>query len=63
MEGDGPLNGTAKELGIVLLSDDPVAADATLARKLGFIPNRIPYIRAAGNFLGNLDEHNFAWLS
>ena len=63
MEGDGPLNGTAKELGIVLLSDDPVTADATLARMLGFIPNRIPYIRAAGGFLGNLDEHNFLWLS
>src|SRR5215831_5718420 len=63
MEGDGPLNGTAKELGIVLLSDDPVAADATLARMLGFIPNRIPYIRAAGGFLGNLHDHNFLWLS
>jgi uncharacterized protein (DUF362 family) len=63
MKGDGPLNGTAKELGMVLLSDDPVAADATLARTLGFIPNRIPYIRAAGGFLGNLDEHNFVWLS
>src|SRR5262245_52551073 len=63
MEGDGPLNGTAKELGIVLLSDDPVAADATLARMLGFIPNRISYIRAAGGFLGNLDEHNYLWLS
>jgi uncharacterized protein (DUF362 family) len=63
MEGDGPLNGTAKEIGIVLLSDDPVAADASLARMLGFIPNRIPYIRAAGGFLGNLDEHNFLRLS
>src|SRR5215467_1849437 len=63
MEGDGPLNGTAKELGIVLLSDDPVAADATLARMLGFIPNRIPYIRAAGGFLGNLHDHNFLRLS
>src|SRR5215813_8139331 len=63
MEGDGPLNGTAKKLGIVLLSDDPVAADATLARTLGFIPNRIDYIRAAGGFLGNFDEHNYLWLS
>src|SRR5262245_38293225 len=63
MEGDGPLYGTAKELGIVLLSDDPVAADATLARMLGFIPNRIQYIRAAGAFLGNLDDHNLLRLS
>src|SRR5436309_3521962 len=32
MEGDGPLNGTAKELHTILLSDDPVAADSILAR-------------------------------
>jgi uncharacterized protein (DUF362 family) len=59
MDGDGPLNGTAKSLGTILLSDDPVAADATLARMLRFIPNRIRYIEEAGNFLGNIDERNF----
>src|SRR6266704_2418983 len=37
MEGDGPLNGTPKNLETIVLSNDPVAADATCARALGVI--------------------------
>ena len=58
MEGDGPLNGFARNLGTLLLSDDPVTADSLLARMLGFRPNQIRYIQEASQFLGNLDEHN-----
>ena len=58
MEGDGPLNGTAKNLGTLLLSDDPVAADSILAPMLGFEPNLIRYIQEARHFLGNPDEHS-----
>jgi uncharacterized protein (DUF362 family) len=58
MEGDGPLNGSARNLGTLLLSDDPVTADSLLARMLGFPPNQIRYIQEASQFLGNLDEHN-----
>src|SRR5436309_3031445 len=43
MEGDGPLNGTAKELETILLADDPVAADSALARMLGFMRLGIKY--------------------
>src|SRR6266566_4220176 len=32
MEGDGPLNGSARYLKTVVLGDDPVAADSTLTR-------------------------------
>src|SRR5438132_2438050 len=53
MEGDGPLNGTAKELHTILLSDDPVAADSTLARLLGWEPNAVKHIQEAGRFIGN----------
>ena len=53
MEGDGPLNGTAKELHTILLSDDPVAADSTLARLLGWEPNAVKHIQEAGWFIGN----------
>jgi len=53
MEGDGPLNGTAKELHTILLSDDPVAADFILARLLGVEPNAVKHIQEAGQFLGN----------
>src|SRR5439155_2757316 len=45
MEGDGPLNGTPKNLNTILLSDDPVAADFRLARLLSIEPNSIKYLR------------------
>ena len=38
------------------LSDDPVAADATCARLMGFEPDRIPHIREASRFLGNFSR-------
>ena len=53
MEGDGPLNGTAKELNTILLSDDPVAADFLLARPLGSEPTATKHIQEASRFLGN----------
>jgi len=54
MEGNGPLNGTARPLGKIVLADDPVAADATCARLMGFEPNRIVHIREGAKFLGNV---------
>lgn len=53
MEGNGPLNGTPRHLCKIVLSNDPVTADATCARLMGFEPNRIPHIREASRFLGN----------
>jgi uncharacterized protein (DUF362 family) len=53
MEGNGPLAGTPRPLHDIVLSDDPVAADATCARLMGFEPERIPHIREAAKFLGN----------
>ena len=45
MGGNGPLNGTPRPLGRIVLADDPVAADATCARLIGFEPSRIVHIR------------------
>jgi len=56
MEGNGPLQGAARELGKLVLADDPVAADATCARLMGLEPARVQHIRLAGDFLGNLQE-------
>jgi uncharacterized protein (DUF362 family) len=53
MEGNGPLNGTRRHLGKIVLSNDPVAADATCARLMGLEPTRIAHIREASLFLGN----------
>ena len=56
MEGDGPLNGSPMHLNTVLFADDPVAADSTLARLMGFKPEAILHVQEAGRFIGNLDE-------
>jgi len=53
MEGNGPLNGTSRILGKIVFADDPVAADATSARLMGFHPERVSHIREGSRFLGN----------
>jgi uncharacterized protein (DUF362 family) len=53
MEGNGPLNGSSRQLGCVVLADDPVAADATCARLMGLKPDRVVHIAEAARFLGN----------
>lgn len=63
MEGNGPLAGSPRSLGKLVLADDPVAADATCARLMGFVPERIPYIGAAAKFLGNSFENRIEQLA
>lgn len=63
MEGNGPLQGTERRLNKVVLADDPVAADATCARLMGFDPNRVRHIAEAGNFLGNVRPENISLLA
>lgn len=53
MEGNGPLNGTPRALGKIVLADDAVAADATCARLMGFNPGQVEHIRQGSQFLGN----------
>ena len=53
MEGNGPLNGAPRWMGKIVLADDPVAADATCSRLMGFEPGRIVHIREGSRFLGN----------
>lgn len=53
MEGNGPLNGSPRRLGYVVLANDPVAADATCVRLMGLEPDRVPHIHEAAKFLGN----------
>jgi uncharacterized protein (DUF362 family) len=54
MEGNGPLVGTARRLNRIILSDDPVAADATCVRLMGLLPERVSHIAETAKFLGNL---------
>ena len=53
MEGNGPLNGTPRPLGKVVLANDPVAADTICARLMGLEPGRIVHLREGSRFLGN----------
>ncbi len=49
MEGDGPLNGTAKHMGLLVMGHDLVATDATCCRLMRLDPERIGYL-----VLGNM---------
>ena len=47
MEGDGPLNGTAKAMGVLVMGADLPAVDATCCRLMGLDPRRVPYLLLA----------------
>jgi len=63
MEGNGPLQGTARELRKIVLADDPIAADATCARLMGFDPLRVQHLSEGGRFLGNLGVDRITMLA
>jgi uncharacterized protein (DUF362 family) len=44
MEGDGPLNGKAKPMGVLLMGCDPLAVDATSCRLMQLDPQRVRYL-------------------
>ena len=44
MEGDGPLHGTAKPLGALLMGNDLLAVDATCCRLMKLAPERVGYL-------------------
>jgi uncharacterized protein (DUF362 family) len=47
MEGDGPLAGTARHVGAVVMGLDPLAVDATGCRLMGIRPERLPTLALA----------------
>ncbi len=55
MEGNGPIDGTPKDVGLIVIGDDPVAVDATTTHIMGFDPELITYVKEAGRFLGISD--------
>ena len=56
MEGDGPIMGRPRNLGLVALGQDLVAVDSTCARVIGIEPSKIAYLREGGSYLGNITE-------
>jgi uncharacterized protein (DUF362 family) len=54
MEGNGPLQGQAKNSGVLVFGTDLVAVDSTAARLMKIEPRKVKYLEMAGEFLGNL---------
>ena len=58
MEGDGPIMGTPKKSGVVVMGCNLPAVDATCARIMGINPLKIPYLSAASGWLGPIRKKN-----
>lgn len=60
MEGDGPIMGAAKHMGLVLVGTCPAAVDATVCRLMDIDPFAVPYLKLAGGRLGPLADNQIA---
>ena len=58
MEGDGPIMGTPKPAGVLVMGRNLPAVDATCARVMGIDPHRVVSLAAAEGWLGPLREAN-----
>lgn len=56
MEGDGPIMGTKKSMGLLVVGTVPAAVDATVCRLMDLDPSLVPYLQLAANRLGPIDE-------
>ncbi len=52
MEGDGPIMGSPKQMGLIVIGTNPTAVDATIARIMGLDPTMVSYLRLAGGIEG-----------
>ena len=57
MEGDGPILGSAKHMGLILVGGNLPAVDATAARIIGLSPERINYLQLAADYLGPIADN------
>jgi uncharacterized protein (DUF362 family) len=59
MEGHGPIMGTAKKTGVIVMGDNALSVDATAARVMGIDPARVDYLAMAQRIkLGFLRREN-----
>ncbi|HTQ38694.1 MAG TPA: DUF362 domain-containing protein [Pirellulales bacterium] len=56
MEGDGPIMGSPKPMGLILIGPNCTAVDATAARIMGLRPENISYLALAADRLGPIEE-------
>lgn len=55
MEGNGPIQGTPKSAGVLVMGSDLPAVDATCCRIMGIDPTRVEYLQRASDQLGVTD--------
>lgn len=58
MEGDGPIMGSPKHAGVLVMGRNFVAVDATCTRIMGLNPKKVPYLASASDRLGPIKEKN-----
>lgn len=58
MEGDGPIMGTRKHMGLLVMGIVPAAVDATVCRLMQVRPDKIEYLALAAGKLGPIDERS-----
>jgi uncharacterized protein (DUF362 family) len=58
MEGDGPIMGSAKQMGLVLVGANLTAVDATVCRIMGIDPAKVSYLQLAADSLGPIGERS-----
>lgn len=58
MEGNGPIRGVPKPVGLLVAGADPVAVDATCCRIMRIDPLKIEYLRLASSVDANVSEGN-----
>ena len=68
MEGDGPILGSRKHMGLVAIGANLPALDATVARIMGLDPERMKYMQLASHRLGpiadaKIEQHGEDWQS
>jgi len=56
MEGNGPIQGTPKQAGVLVMGSDLPAVDATCCRIMGIDPEKVEYLSMASNKLGITEE-------
>jgi uncharacterized protein (DUF362 family) len=56
MEGDGPIMGTPKQMGLLVMGANPAAVDATVCRLMEIDPKAVPYLALIEDHLGPLDD-------
>jgi uncharacterized protein (DUF362 family) len=60
MEGDGPIMGTPRHAGVIVIGTNPPAVDATTTRLMGLDPWRIQYLADSSGLLGPISEWHVA---